>query len=56
MHSQSKDDSVGVFAGAAKPALLSEQMRILLLVRLVQYNLNYQCCICILRCQTRNVI
>ena len=33
MHSQTKDDSVVVFASAAKVALLSEQMCILLLVR-----------------------
>jgi hypothetical protein len=33
MHSETKDDSVVVFASAAKAALLSEQMFILLLVR-----------------------
>ena len=33
MHSQTKDDSVVVFASAAKATLLSEQICILLLVR-----------------------
>jgi hypothetical protein len=33
MHTQTNDDSVVVFASAAKAALLSEQMCILLLIR-----------------------
>jgi hypothetical protein len=33
MHSQTKDDSVVVFASAAVAALLSEQMYVLLLIR-----------------------
>ena len=35
MHSQTKDDSVVVFASSAKAALVSEKMCILLLVRLL---------------------